>query len=275
LRLRHPHLVLFMGAATLKSPTLIVAELCEGGTIFQLLYNQPTLRLSWSQRLKMAMDTAKGMNFLHRRRVVHRDLKSLNLLLVSRIAAVEDVPWVKISDFGLSRHLPSPENYECGQQTSSMPPATSVMTGGLGTCLWMAPELLSGSVNYNEKVDVYSFGMVLWELICRRVPFDGSGLEDPIRVAIAVSTGRRPDLRKVPSDCPFELCRTMEHCWFHEPAARPSFDVIIDSLKILRDLPSGHSGARDCGQRAASAHAPRGGVGSRRLVGQARWRVLR
>jgi len=260
LDLRHPNLVLFMGAATLKSPTLIVAEFCEGGTIFQVLYSQPKLRLSWAQRLKMAMDTAKGMNFLHRRRVVHRDLKSLNLLLVSRIGAVEDVPWVKISDFGLSRHLPSPDQYECGQEISNAPPAASLMTGGLGTCLWMAPEVLSGSLNYNEKVDVYSFGMVLWELICRRVPFDGSGLEDPIRVAIAVSAGSRPDLRKVPVDCPLELRRTMEQCWFHEPTARLSFDVILERLKVLQDLPSGHSAARDCGQRAASAHVLRRGV---------------
>jgi serine/threonine protein kinase len=243
LELRHPNLVLFMGAATLSHPTIIVSELCEGGPLFQLLHSQPDIKLSWPQRLKGAMDTAKGMTFLHRRRVVHRDLKSLNLLLVSKVSGRDEGLWVKISDFGLSRHLPSAG--DAGQQGAAVSACSSMvampvncnaamMTSGLGTCLWMAPEVLSGSVFYDEKVDVYSYGIVLFELICRRVPFDGSGLVEPISVAIAVSAGRRPDVRHVPKDCPEEFCRTMEHCWNHEAAARPAFDVVLERLKVMQ-----------------------------------------
>jgi len=252
LGLRHPNLVLFMGAATCSAPTLIVSELCEGGTLFQLLHSRPQLRVTWPQRLKLAVDTAKGMNFLHRRRIVHRDLKSLNLLLVSWIAAPEDVPWVKISDFGLSRQLPT--HLEAQQRSQ----VSDVMTGGLGTCLWMAPEILSGSVNYTEKVDVYSFGVVLWELICQRVPFDGSGLVEPIAVAIAVSAGRRPDLHQVPGDCPGSFRMTMEQCWAHRAIERPSFDIILEDLKGLQHLPSGSSNLGACSQRSSSARLARG-----------------
>lgn len=245
LELRHPNLVLFMGATTLSRPLTMVSELCEGGTLFQLLHNQPSLRLSWAQRLKAVVDTAKGMNFLHRRRVVHRDLKSLNLLLASKVSSSEDLPWVKISDFGLSRHLPAHAQVAADASGGGVVgsrcsfPAefcASMMTGGLGTCLWMAPEVLSGSICYNEKVDVYSYGIVLFEILCRRVPFDGSGLQEPIAVAVAVSAGRRPDTRCVPADCPLELRKAMECCWVQEPERRPPFDQILEKLKNVRCL---------------------------------------
>merc|ERR1719356_411204 len=111
------------------------------------------------------------MNFLHRRRGVHRDLKSLNLLLASPIVGNEDVPQVKVSDFGLSRACTAVE------QTQNQ----AFMTSGAGTYHWMAPEVLDGN-SYDEKVDVYSYGICLYELIARRIPFDTSGLE-PVSIA--------------------------------------------------------------------------------------------
>merc|ERR1712107_107050 len=136
---------------------------CAGGTIFTLVHQRTVMSLRWSQRLKIALDEAKGMNFLHRRQVIHRDLKSLNLLLAAHVSGPADTPSVKISDFGLSRAL-------------SEQPSQACMTSGAGTYHWMAPEVLDGQF-YDEKVDVYSYGVLLYELICRRIPFDGSGLE--------------------------------------------------------------------------------------------------
>eukprot|EP00747_Dinoflagellata_sp_TGD_P165726 gnl/TRDRNA2_/TRDRNA2_187440_c0_seq1.p1 gnl/TRDRNA2_/TRDRNA2_187440_c0~~gnl/TRDRNA2_/TRDRNA2_187440_c0_seq1.p1 ORF type:complete len:389 (-),score=62.53 gnl/TRDRNA2_/TRDRNA2_187440_c0_seq1:104-1138(-) len=231
LQLRHPNLVLFMGASPLPAGSpMIVSELCEGGTVFQLLHERPELTLPWSQRLKVAVDTAKGMNFLHRQRVVHRDLKSLNLLLAAHVTNAEDLPLTKISDFGLSRHLPA-------RSISGADPACGgiLMTSGVGTYHWMAPEVLGG-FGYDEKVDVYSYAIVLYELICRRVPFDGTGLE-PVSVAVAVSRGCRPELRHVPSSCPVDLRKLMERCWAHAPVARPPFDAILEVLKTL--VPNG------------------------------------
>mmetsp|Transcript_67873 Transcript_67873/g.150343 ORF Transcript_67873/g.150343 Transcript_67873/m.150343 type:complete len:433 (+) Transcript_67873:2-1300(+) len=241
LQLRHPNLVLFMGASTQGCPT-IISELCEGGTIFQLLHQRPELQLTWTQRLRVAGDTAKGMNFLHRRRVVHRDLKSLNLLLAARISMPEDTPRTKISDFGLARLLPFAAGRGAAAAAASVgiggAPGGGLMTGGVGTYHWMAPEVLSGH-GYDEKVDVYSYGVVLYELLCRRIPFDGSGLE-PVSIAVAVSRGRRPELRYVPPDCPAGLCRTMERCWAQRPGERPAFDAVLEAL--LRSGP----GAAQC-----------------------------
>jgi serine/threonine protein kinase len=200
----------------------IVSELCEGGTVFRLLHQQPDLPLSWSQRRKIALDTAKGMNFLHRQRVVHRDLKSLNLLLAARVADRGVTPWVKVSDFGLSRFLPLTPAVHGGF-------SHGVMTGGVGTALWMAPEVLSGN-SYDEKVDVYSFAVVLYELLCRWIPFEGCGLE-PVSIAVAVTSGRRPDTKYAPSDCPPSLCRIMKWCWMHWPSDRPTFDAVLEMLK--------------------------------------------
>jgi serine/threonine protein kinase len=224
---RHPHLVLFMGVSTAAGHPKIISELCEGGTLFRLLHQQKEVPLSWPQRLKIATDTAKGMNFLHRQQVVHRDLKSLNLLLAAKVDEHSVSPFVKVSDFGLSRFLPLAPSGPCGA-------CSATMTGGVGTALWMAPEVLSGS-SYTEKVDVYSFAIVLYELLTRWIPFDGSGLE-PVSIAVAVTTGRRPDTRYVPMDCPASLCRTMRACWAHGPMQRPTFDIVIEMLKHMHCL---------------------------------------
>ncbi|CAE8653434.1 unnamed protein product, partial [Polarella glacialis] len=238
--LRHPNLVLFMGAATLGDhPPLIVSEFCGGGTLFRLLHEQPDVRLSWPQKLKSALDTAKGMNFLHRRRVIHRDLKSLNLLLAAEVSSAEEMPLVKISDFGLSRRLPAQAMASsCPVQAWHVSAAAvssgPVMTGGLGTCLWMAPEVLAGGGGYNEMADVYSYSVVLFELICRRLPFDGAQAPGAAAAAArAVCAGQRPELRHVPSCCPPGLKRLMENCWAQCPEARPVFAKVLEELTSL------------------------------------------
>jgi serine/threonine protein kinase len=199
---------------------MIISEYCAGGTVFTLLHQRPTQAVSWAQRLRVGIDVAKGMNFLHRRQVVHRDLKSLNLLLAGKVGSVEDVPAVKISDFGLSRIA------------SADPKMQACMTSGAGTYHWMAPEVLDGQ-KYDEKVDVYSYGICLYELLTRRIPYDGSGLE-PVSIAVAVSKGRRPDLSCVPQDCPADLRFTMECCWAHCSTGRPGFDTILETLKLVQ-----------------------------------------
>lgn len=217
-RLRHPNLVLFMGASTLKAQPMIISEFCAGGTVFALLHQRPELSLPWSQRVKVAVDVAKGMNFLHRRQVVHRDLKSLNLLLATRWDG--ELPPTKVSDFGLSRAWVSDQSK-----------SEACMTSGAGTYHWMAPEVLDGH-SYDEKVDVYSYGICLFELSARRIPYDGSGLE-PVSIAVAVSKGKRPDMSHVPRDCPADLRFTMECCWAHSASGRPGFDTILETLKLV------------------------------------------
>ncbi|CAI0414271.1 unnamed protein product [Linum tenue] len=149
-RLRHPNVLLFMGAVYSPQRLALVTEFLPRGSLFKTLHrNNQTLDIK--RRLKMALDVAKGMNYLHHRNppIVHRDLKSSNLLV--------DKNWnVKVGDFGLSRW-----------KHATFLSAKS----GIGTPQWMAPEVLRNDPS-NEKSDVYSFGVILWELMTVSIPWD-------------------------------------------------------------------------------------------------------
>ena len=103
--LRHPNLVLFMGAIAEPNNICIVTEYCAGGTLFNILHQRHDLILTWGLRLRFLQEIATGMNFLHTNDppIIHRDLKSLNILLTSKIEKPTDMTSCKISDFGLSK----------------------------------------------------------------------------------------------------------------------------------------------------------------------------
>jgi serine/threonine-protein kinase CTR1 len=147
-QLRHPNLVLFMGAY-LGTPLSVITEYCSGGDLYHLLHSDKGVFLSWEQKLKMCLDIAKGMHFLHScsPAIIHRDLKSLNLLVETPIHRPGDPVHIKVSDFGLAKAFRERE----------------MMTGQLGTCVsdmqhWMAPEVLQ-SQSYTLKADVYSYAV--------------------------------------------------------------------------------------------------------------------
>ena len=211
IKLRHPNLVLFLGAY-LGTPLTIVTEFCEGGDLFHLLHKQDSVTLSWPQKLKILQEVAKGMHFLHSKEYLHRDLKSLNILLCCPILNPTDPIALKIADFGLSRVLKNPE----------------FMTNQVGTCHWMAPEVLSGS-EYTFKADVFSFAIVMYEVITREIPYSGlSHSEIKHRV---LHNHQRPNTDLVPCECPKRLLKVMGMCWRTAPDKRPSFSSIVDLLE--------------------------------------------
>ena len=183
--LRHPNLVLFMGTTISSNGSIgLVSEFCSGGNLFNLLHESPVV-LNWKQRGKIALDIAKGMNSLHSYKppILHRDLKSLNLLLVEPVTSQYDPILVKITDLGLAR-FQSNDQY---------------MTGMAGTFHWMAPEVLGG-MPYTIKADVYSYAIVLWEIITRKKPYEGM---DPRKIMnLVLNLKQRPDQTCIPSDCP-------------------------------------------------------------------------
>jgi len=183
--LRHPNLVLFMGTTvSAKGSIGLVTEFCSGGNLFNLLH-ESNVPLSWKQRCKMALDVAKGMNSLHsyKQPILHRDLKSLNLLLVEPVKGPYDPVLVKITDLGLARFQSS----------------NQYMTSMAGTFHWMAPEVLVGKP-YTIKADIYSYAIVLWEIITRKKPYAGM---DPGRIMhLVLNLNQRPDITSIPSDCP-------------------------------------------------------------------------
>ena len=107
------------------------------------------------------------------------------------------------------------------------------MTGMAGTYHWMAPEVFK-SEQYTTKADVYSYGVVLWEIICREPPF--KNLRPHEIIARVVNDGARPDLNKIPPECPKELVIIMQRCWAQNPEDRPDLNIIIKALKKIENL---------------------------------------
>ncbi|KAJ6813692.1 serine/threonine-protein kinase EDR1-like [Iris pallida] len=208
-RLRHPNVVLFMGAVTRPPNLSIVSEFLPRGSLYRILH-RPNCQIDEMQRIKMALDVAKGMNCLHTSipTIVHRDLKSPNLLV--------DKNWtVKVCDFGLSRLKHS--TFLSSKSTA-------------GTPEWMAPEVLRNEPS-NEKCDVYSFGVILWELATLRMPWSGM---NPMQVVGAVGfQGRRLD---IPKEVDPLVATIIWECWQKEPSSRPSFAQLTTALKSLKRL---------------------------------------
>ncbi|CAI0474788.1 unnamed protein product [Linum tenue] len=172
-KVKHENLVKFIGAC--KDPLMaIVTELLPGMSLRKFLFSIRPNKLELPLALSFALDIARAMECLHANGIIHRDLKPDNLLLTA------DQKSVKLADFGLAR-----------EET-----VTEMMTAETGTYRWMAPELYSTVTlrqgekkHYNNKVDVYSFAIVLWELLTNRMPFEGmSNLQAAYVAAFKVST---------------------------------------------------------------------------------------
>lgn len=207
----HPNIVQFMGACFVPDHMMIVTEFIPHGDLEDMLANH-AIKLSFPTRMKMAKDAAKGMNWLHlaEHTFIHRDLKTKNLL-------VGDGNIIKICDFGLSQVKPSPD------AVLRDPP-----NGAKGTPIWMAPEILMNR-EFNEKCDIYSFGLILWCLLTRQEPY--AEYED-------LNTFRNDICKRhvrpiIPDDCLPSLRSLIERCWDKNPAARPSFAQIIGELDYI------------------------------------------
>lgn len=203
---RHENVVRFIGACT-KSPNLcIVTEYMTGGSLFNYLHKYRRL-LNLSEVLKFAIDVAKGMEYLHESNIIHRDLKTANLLMDTHQV-------VKVADFGVARFL----NLE------------GVMTAETGTYRWMAPEVINHQP-YDQKADVFSFAIVLWELVTGKLPYENM---TPLQAALGVRQGLRPE---IPENTHPKLSDLMQRCWNAAPSNRPPFSVIREELQeLLREV---------------------------------------
>jgi hypothetical protein len=206
--LHHPNVVLFLGACTRRPNLCLVLEHCTHGSLHHFLKtpHEHGVPITMSLIYRFALDIARGVYYLHRRcSVVQRDLKARNILVDGSLNA-------KVADFGLSRVLDDEEQAEQNKLTAC------------GTPAWTAPEIVRME-RYTDKVDVFSFGVVMWELIAREEPYGG---QKGVQIAYAAAEqGLRPE---IPSFCPPEYAELMSECWADDPDERPSFAQILKRL---------------------------------------------
>ncbi|XP_073348436.1 mitogen-activated protein kinase kinase kinase 7 isoform X1 [Pagrus major] len=205
-RVNHPNIVKLYGSC--HSPVCLVMEYAEGGSLYNVLHGaEPLPYYTASHAMSWCFQCSQGVAYLHGMKpkaLIHRDLKPPNLLLVAGGTVL------KICDFGTA----------CDIQTH--------MTNNKGSAAWMAPEVFEGN-NYSEKCDVFSWGIILWEVITRRKPFDEIG-GPAFRIMWAVHNGTRPPLIK---NLPKPIESLMTRCWSKDPSQRPSMEEIV---KIMTHL---------------------------------------
>ncbi|XP_020351975.1 mitogen-activated protein kinase kinase kinase 7 isoform X1 [Oncorhynchus kisutch] len=205
-RVNHPNIVKLYGSCNI--PVCLVMEYAEGGSLYNVLHGaEPLPYYTASHAMSWCFQCSQGVAYLHGMKpkaLIHRDLKPPNLLLVAGGTVL------KICDFGTA----------CDIQTH--------MTNNKGSAAWMAPEVFEGS-NYSEKCDVFSWGIILWEVITRRKPFDEIG-GPAFRIMWAVHNGTRPPLIK---SLPKPIESLMTRCWSKDPSQRPSMEEIV---KIMTHL---------------------------------------
>eukprot|EP01104_Vermistella_antarctica_P009688 TRINITY_DN250_c1_g1_i1.p1 TRINITY_DN250_c1_g1~~TRINITY_DN250_c1_g1_i1.p1 ORF type:complete len:623 (+),score=167.04 TRINITY_DN250_c1_g1_i1:532-2400(+) len=217
--LHHPNIIMLMGASTNPSNLLIVTELAENGSLLDVLaaertsmmnanpQHPPPVLLSFSDKMRIAQETALGMNWLHKQKppIIHRDLKPANILL-------DKVMTAKLADFGISEVF------------SPLGPMNMV-----GSPTYMAPELLLGQP-YDGKADCYAFAFVLWEMMTYLEPYKNEFHSYEELVQAIAYDDYRPFM---PDFVPPRLRALIERLWHHDPQLRPSFDEILKS-KVLQ-----------------------------------------
>ncbi|KAJ4704266.1 putative Protein kinase atn1 [Melia azedarach] len=237
-RVKHDNLVKFIGAC--KDPLMvIVTELLPGMSLRKYLVGLRPNKLDLHVALNFALDIARAMDCLHANGIIHRDLKPDNLLLTS------DQKSLKLADFGLAREES----------------VTEMMTAETGTYRWMAPELYSTVTlrqgekkHYNNKVDVYSFGIVLWELLTNRMPFEGMS-----NLQAAYAAAFKHERPRLPEDISPDLAFIVQSCWVEDPNLRPSFSQIIRMVNaflftVMPPSPSPSIPESDTSEAAASSN---------------------
>lgn len=247
-QLDHPNVTKFVGASMGTSnlrvplnnsshdvqPSLpsraccVVVEYISGGTLKQFLIRNRRKKLPFKVVIRLALDLARGLSYLHSKKIVHRDVKTENMLLDTQRT-------VKIADFGVAR-------------VEAQDPRD--MTGTTGTIGYMAPEVLDGKP-YDHKCDVYSFGICLWEIYCCAMPYADLSFTEVSSSVVAQNL--RP---QIPRCCPSSFANVMKRCWDGNPEKRPEMAEVVRMLEAIDTskgggmIPEGQSPGCFCFGRA-------------------------
>ena len=207
-KIAHPNVVSFYGVCFAEDNFLLVTELMKTD-LLTILWD-PHFKLSLYEKVKIGREIARGCNWIHSLGILHRDLKSSNILVSFKGGELD----VRVCDFGLSQVQ---KNKELMMRDSG---------GARGTINWMAPEVLSLE-EFNEKSDVWGFGVVMWELITRKLPYAGCSREEIIQYVV-----KEKKVLKVTTELE-SLKELVESCLEFDPAKRPSFSSLVGGLNTV------------------------------------------
>jgi serine/threonine protein kinase len=211
--LRHPNIVLYMGVSFHENNYYMITEYIPNGNLFEFLHNKNKNIIDEKLQVKIAYEIAIAMKYLHGRNITHCDMKSSNILLDENFT-------VKISDFGLSRMV----NILNISETK----------GKFGTTHWMPPEIMKAK-KYEEASDVFSYGMIVWEMMTGKVPYYGLA---PNQIVGLVADCRK--IVEIPKEGNSALRKLVKNCLQYVPDKRPSFEEIIVYLDKVMDFMNNH-----------------------------------
>ncbi|PSS10231.1 Serine/threonine-protein kinase [Actinidia chinensis var. chinensis] len=201
-RLHHQNVIKFVAACRKPAVFCIITEYLSNGSLRAYLHKLEHKSLPLQKLIAIALDIARGMEYIHSQGLIHRDLKPENILINQDFH-------MKIADFGIAC-----EEAYC-----------DLLTDDPGTYRWMAPEMIKRK-SYVRKVDVYSFGLILWEMVSGTIPYEEM---TPIQAAFAVvHKNLRP---AIPEDCPPAMRALIEQCWSLQPDKRPEFWQVVKVLE--------------------------------------------
>lgn len=210
-RLHHRNVIKFIAASRNPPVYCIITEYLSEGSLRAYLHKLEHKAIPLQKLIAFALDISRGMAYIHSQGVIHRDLKPENVL-------IDEDFRLKLADFGIA----------CEEAVCDL------LADDPGTYRWMAPEMIKRK-SYGRKVDVYSFGLILWEMLTGTIPYEDM---NPIQAAFAVVNKKlRP---VIPSNCPPAMRALIEQCWSLQPDKRPDFWQIV---KVLEQFES--SLARD------------------------------
>ncbi|CAK4674289.1 hypothetical protein LEN26_007723 [Aphanomyces euteiches] len=226
----HPNLLRYIGSCEWDhqgtKEVWIVSEFVQGGDVRKYLKGKKSMKLTWKQTVQVALDAAEGIRYLHEKRIIHRDIKAANMLLDENLR-------IRLCDFGFAR--------EVAEENNSRPEVSSHSSHELfkrerrmslcGTDAYMSPEMFFEE-DYNESADIFSYGIVLMELICRRqANEDGFLMREPSKNFVVDMEQFRAN---VPRSCPLSLVLLAENCTSFEASGRPSAREIVEWLEDLK-----------------------------------------
>lgn len=203
--LYHKNVIKLVAAYKCPPVFYIITEFIPGGSLRSYLHSREHHPIPLDKIISITLDISRGMEYIHSQGVVHRDIKPENILFDENFC-------VKIADFGIA----------CEETLCD------ILVEDEGTYRWMAPEMLKRKA-YNRKVDVYSFGLLLWEMVSGRIPFENM---TPVQVAYAVAN--RNLKPTIPPECP--MAPLIEQCCAIQPDKRPDFWQIVKVLEQFHSV---------------------------------------